>query len=231
MSTATRERLLDAAESLFAARGVAAVSLREINRDAGARNVGAVQYHFGDRAGVVTAIVERHMPAIEARRHALLDQYEATGDHDVRQLASVLVRPLAAELHAGQGGPAFLQILADLLGGPDPMVDLSQTPSMFRWRDALEPLLAPEAVRLHRRFATLRFTAEELGRRARATSRRSDALFVSQLIDLVTAMLLAPSSEETRRLLSEVGTDDEREPAAHRARSAPTRSRPERTTP
>jgi hypothetical protein len=128
------------------------------------------------------------------------------------------------------------------------MVDLSQTPSMFRWRDALEPLLPPEAIRLHRRFAALRFTAEELGRRARASSRRSDALFVSQLIDLVTAMLLAPSSEETRRLLAEVDAEDDREPGGRRDRGARrtasgpsrrgtrpdpalTRPRPERTTP
>ncbi len=217
MTTATRERLLDAAETLFAARGVAAVSLREINRDAGARNVGAVQYHFGDRAGVVDAIVARHMPAIEARRHALLDQYDVAGDDDVRALAGALVRPLAAELHGPGGGPAFLQILADLLGGPDPMVDLSQTPSMFRWRDALEPLLAPEAIRLHRRFAVLRFTSEELGRRARATSRRSDPLFVSQLVDLVTAMLLAPVSDETARHLASTSA---------RGRSRPTEESP-----
>ena len=49
----TRERLIDAAESLFAEHGIGGVSLREINRAAGARNAVAVQYHFGDREGII----------------------------------------------------------------------------------------------------------------------------------------------------------------------------------
>ena len=46
------------------------VSLREINRAAGAKNAVAVQYHFGDRAGILRAINAKHFPAIDARRHA-----------------------------------------------------------------------------------------------------------------------------------------------------------------
>ncbi len=44
---------MSAAEKLFAARGVDRVSLREINRASGARNAVALQYHFGDRDGIV----------------------------------------------------------------------------------------------------------------------------------------------------------------------------------
>jgi AcrR family transcriptional regulator len=49
----TRDRLITAAEELFAANGIEAVSLREIVRASGARNTAALQYHFGDRAGLV----------------------------------------------------------------------------------------------------------------------------------------------------------------------------------
>ena len=59
--------------------------------------------------------------------------------------------------------------------------------------------LTPEAVRLHRRFDALRFTVSELARRGR-TGRKDHRLFTSQLTDLVTALLSAPVSDETRRL-------------------------------
>src|SRR5215831_7778663 len=91
-------RLITAAEQLFAARGIDAVSLREINRAAGARNAVAVQYHFEDRDGVLLAVLQKHRPDVEARRHAMLDQYEADGAADLRRLAAALVRPWAAKL-------------------------------------------------------------------------------------------------------------------------------------
>ena len=72
-----RDRLVAAAETLFAGAGVDAVSLREINAAAGAGNASAIQYHFGDRAGLLRAVIAKHHPKVESRRHALLDQVEA----------------------------------------------------------------------------------------------------------------------------------------------------------
>src|SRR5258706_13406180 len=103
-SETTRDRLISAAEQLFAARGIDAVSLREINRASGARNAIAVQYHFEDRAGVVRAVLQKHRPDVEARRHALLDQCEADGEPDLRSLAAALVRPWAGKLADPDGG-------------------------------------------------------------------------------------------------------------------------------
>ena len=47
LPSATAERLLLAAERLFAARGVDGVSLRQVNVEAGQRNLSAAHYHFG----------------------------------------------------------------------------------------------------------------------------------------------------------------------------------------
>jgi AcrR family transcriptional regulator len=55
-----RERLIRAAESLFAERGLDAVSLREILAAAEVGNSSAVQYHFGDRSGLVRAVLANH---------------------------------------------------------------------------------------------------------------------------------------------------------------------------
>ncbi|MGI5169201.1 TetR/AcrR family transcriptional regulator [Spirillospora sp. CA-253888] len=204
--TATRERLLDAAQRLYAERGLDAVSLREINQAAGARNATAVQYHFTDRAGIVAAILARHLPEVDARRHALLDAYEAVGDPDVRALAAALVRPLAARL-ADPGGREFLQVWAAVLGRPRQPVPAGAladaADSIGRWRALAEPLLTPDAVRLHRRFTAILVASTELARRARSGPHADDRLFTSYLIDVVTAVLAAPVSPETGRLAAE----------------------------
>jgi AcrR family transcriptional regulator len=52
----THERLLNAATDLFAARGFAKVTVRDICRTARA-NVAAVNYHFGGKAGLYDAVL------------------------------------------------------------------------------------------------------------------------------------------------------------------------------
>lgn len=206
MNDDVRTRLLVAAEALIAERGLEGVSLREIHGAAEVGNASAVQYHFGDRAGLLRALLARHHPAVEARRHALLDQCEADRATDLRTLAGALVRPLAAEL-AVAGGPGYLQVLADLATRPRPAIaDASisdPTDSTFRWRVAVEPLLDPEGVRLHRRFTAIQFTLTELARRGRDGKVRDNQLFTSHLVDLVTALLAAPVSAETERLVQQ----------------------------
>jgi len=201
-----RGRLVAAAETLFASAGVDAVSLREINAAAGAGNASAIQYHFGDRAGLVRAVLAKHHGKVESRRHALLDQCEAEGRAgDLRTLAAALVRPLAAELDDPDGGPGYLQILADLANRPRPVLNPASVEdpadSTYRWRKLVEPLLAPEAARLHRRFVAIRFTLTELARRSRDGHKSETLFFVSHLIDLVAALLGAPVSAETHRQL------------------------------
>ena len=195
----TRDRLVTAAERLFAERGIDAVSLREISRAADSRNVIALQYHFTDRAGVVRAILEKHLPDVEANRQAVLDEYEA-GPPDLRLLASALVRPMAAKLADPAGGPEFLQIYADLLNRPRPQLDLPE-PSLGRWRLLAGQVLDDDAVAVHRRFTAMLYAAVELSRRARAERRHDDRLFTSWLVDVIAAVLGAPVSPETRDLL------------------------------
>jgi AcrR family transcriptional regulator len=206
--TDTRTRLLDAAEALFAERGSESVSLREIGRAAGARNVIAAQYWFTDRDGLVRALLERHTPEIDAARHTLLDAYEAGPAADpFAELAGALVRPSALELDRGASGAGYLRLVADLLTRPEP--DLrpmgfdADGGSMSRWRGLIEPLLDRDAVLLHRRFHVIRFVAVELAQRAIAPGRRDHRLFVSQLVDSAAGLLGAPISEQTRALRAE----------------------------
>lgn len=209
VAESTRARLVQAAEQLFAEKGIDAVSLREVNRASGARNAVALQYHFDNRAGVLRAILDKHLPDVEAGRHSMLDQYEREGLDDLRVLAAALVGPMAAKLSDPDGGPEFLQIYADLVNRPQSVVGPvlnGAEPSLARWRALVEPLLDEHATRLHRRFTAVLHAAIELGRRARAEPHADKRLFVSWLIDVVVAILAAPVSDETRRLAGERDT-------------------------
>ena len=62
----TRTRLLAEAARLFADRGFKGVTVREICRAAGA-NVAAINYHFGDKAGLYREVLR---PAVEAMRQS-----------------------------------------------------------------------------------------------------------------------------------------------------------------
>src|SRR5207247_5993504 len=65
----TRERVLDAAERLFAERGFRATSIRDIT--AAARcNVAAVNYHFGGKVGLYREMFRRRLAALRERRVA-----------------------------------------------------------------------------------------------------------------------------------------------------------------
>ena len=104
-----RQKLLDAALRLWAVNGITGTSLREIRLAAGQGNVGALQYHFGDKDGVLRALLEREIPWLERRRTALLAQAR-----DLRSAAAVFVLPFA-ELATGTQHERFVvQFLSQL---------------------------------------------------------------------------------------------------------------------
>nr|WP_062331832.1 TetR/AcrR family transcriptional regulator [Herbidospora sakaeratensis] len=202
-----RLKLTLAAEELFAERGIDAVSLREVNAAAGQRNASALQYHFGDREGLLRAVLARHHPSVETARHALLDAFDAAPPAEpLRPLAAAFVRPLAACL-AEPGGRRYLRLLDQVVrrASPGALRASTQEPtSVNRWRETVGPLLPEIAVtRLHRRFTAIRVTYTELARRAETGEGRDERLFTSHLIDVVASVLATPVSAETSALLTE----------------------------
>lgn len=75
---AARERLLDAAGALFARRGYAAVSIREIARAAGVTSA-MVHYYFGDKHGLYAALLESALQSVLARVRSGLAERAAAG--------------------------------------------------------------------------------------------------------------------------------------------------------
>lgn len=196
-----RERLIDTARALFAQDGVEAVSLRAVARQAEQRNTNAVQYHFEDRTGLLAAVLEPHHQQVAARRVALLEPLALLDDPPLRALADALVRPSAAMLEE-PGGLSYLRIVAELIDDPPRLFRFGDA-GLGQWSDIAKRRMPDETYPLHRRLAAIQLCFQELGRRAKARRRTDHRLFVSNLTDLVSALLDAEVSPDTATLLEE----------------------------
>jgi len=206
---ATRALIVATAESLFAERGLEGVSLVEIGRAAGQKNRSAVQYHFGDKRGLVMAVLDKHTPGIEARRNALLDAIEADGRVELRPLVEALVQPVAEKLLDRDGGVAYIRLNAELVGhARHPLLALNSERTNLA-ADRLRRLTAkatprlPEAVWVPRWLMVTGLLFHGLADWSRQAPRRRPAreLFVSQLIDAIAAVLGAGLSPESKTAL------------------------------
>ncbi len=116
----TREHLLDVSEQLLSTRGIDGVSLREIRLAAGQRNTSALQFHFGDREGLLRALSDRHRPRLQGLLVAHYDVMMAAGlEGDPRSLLGVFVRPTVDYVFEGPSPRAWVRILAELAARPE----------------------------------------------------------------------------------------------------------------
>ncbi|WP_306209123.1 TetR/AcrR family transcriptional regulator [Actinoplanes sp. RD1] len=142
-AAATRTRILLTAERLFAEQGVFAVSNRQISEAAGQGNNAAVGYHFGTKADLVRALVQRHtVPMAEIRRR-LFDEH--AGSTELRDWVACVVRPFTDHL-AQLGAPSwYARFSAQLMTEPSlrelAAAELSDAPLLHAVFDALHRCL------------------------------------------------------------------------------------------
>lgn len=112
----TRAAIMATAERLFAERGIAAVSNRQISDAAGQGNTAAVGYHFGTRTDLIRAIVREHAdPMDEIRRQMLA---ACAGSTRLRDWVACTVRPIIDHL-AGLDPPSwYARFAAQLMTDP-----------------------------------------------------------------------------------------------------------------
>ncbi len=106
----TKDRILGAAEVLFAQRGFEAASLRQLTQAAGV-NLAAVNYHFGSKDRLVEEVFRRRLDLLNAQRLAALARVVGLPDTTLEDVLSAYIRP-ALELSTDQGGALFMRVLA-----------------------------------------------------------------------------------------------------------------------
>lgn len=208
--------MVEIAARLVAEEGWGGLTLRAVQAASGQRNKSAAAYHFGSRDGLIEAVLVHGMTPVNARRQEMLDDLDRlAGGPTLRDLADVLVRPLA-ECTVGQPSSTYVRFLHQ--GSADPLLaDLVRTTyvasSFLAVRERLashEDLGAiPEALRFTRidlavatfTYALSRWESAIAAGRTVVLDAAGDAR-LEDLIDVVTSMVAAPVSASTAAHLS-----------------------------
>ena len=156
MAIDTKDRILDTAERLFADKGYPATSLRDITNEAGV-NLAAVNYHFGSKEALLSAVLDRRIGPVNEKRLELLDAAEAQAGNQPLALETVLrafLAPLFQKRQEwGEAGAKFMQVVGRLYSETNEQVRTSFLhhfdPIVRRFRPAFQralPHLEPEEV-------------------------------------------------------------------------------------
>ncbi|MFG2136871.1 TetR/AcrR family transcriptional regulator [Streptomyces sp. NPDC048650] len=204
----TRDRLMRAAEEIFAAHGVDGAQMRDIVRLAGQGNPSAVQYHFGSRAGLLDAVMAGRLARTEAALTSLPATVDAP-DATLAQLVGALITAEASELRDDRGRRC-LRISAQLTHEsgvrtrtPHPTLDGTTYWRLIgRMEDALAAAGLPEALRLERLDLALTLIGAAMADRARhhlddVTPLIGEELFLADLTGTTAAFLLAAAPGPT----------------------------------
>jgi AcrR family transcriptional regulator len=107
----TKQRILGAAEVLFARYGFAGASLRQVT-SAAQVNLAAVNYHFGSKENLINEVFRRRLDGLNTERLAALAQARAKPAYALEDTLDAFVRPALALTGDDHGGAAFVRVLA-----------------------------------------------------------------------------------------------------------------------
>jgi AcrR family transcriptional regulator len=210
----TQELLIRTAERLFALRGIDSVPLREIGEEAGQKNSAVVNYYFGGRDGLIRAIFEYRAEEIEPRRREILQGVlETTRPKTRRRLRGLIeayVRPLSEQAHGGH----YLGLIARLQIDFGQAEELVPAAILDDNEDLLRHLWAElsgsrEVIKSRVTSMTL-LAIHSLATRQLVTERHvalsyqdlDDETFLTDLLDCLEGVLLAPTSVTDDELLA-----------------------------
>lgn len=196
-----RTRLLDTAEELLDRHGIDGVSVRTVTKAAGHRNSSAVNYHFGTREQLILAVLQRRQVVVEARRAALLAEFDHRGPLSAHDAVVVAVAPLV-ELLGDPRGRRYLRLLHQAANHPDYHQHTVEqfSPSLVHAGVAVLPLVEhlPAPQRAHRLRLGLGITLAALSDQARLADMESPprpvlepAVFRDDLVRVILAALAA----------------------------------------
>ena len=142
-SLETRERIVDAAERLFAERGFDGTSMRDIAGAAGVQ-VGLVSHHAGNKAALFHYTVGRRATELGQRRSEALEARRAAGTLTVEAVLRSYIEPfLELSRSGGQQWQSYARLVAYVSADE-------------RWRSLTEVCFDPTAQQFVEELARLR---------------------------------------------------------------------------
>jgi AcrR family transcriptional regulator len=203
----TREKLVVAAENLFALHGYKSVSVRAIAAAAGV-NWSLLGYYFRGKEGLLFEVYRRHCNALNAERFQLLKAAKAKSQPpQLEKVIEAFVLPALSLAQTQAGGVSFSRLRAVLAAEDSKLLDQLVTEnfdsSSAEFIDALcecLPELSRDEVlwRFHFMLGTIYYTASGPHRIKAFSEGRCDPANVSEnmkhLIPFLAAGFRAPAS-------------------------------------
>lgn len=205
-SAQTRRRFIKAAQKLYAERSIDSVSLNEITVAAGQKNRNALQYHFGNKEGLIQAILDNHADRVAELRqdYAAKDDLSAVPPNEAA--ARLLVNPVGEYIKDNPEGVHYVKILSQLAALNSAATNPgAQSGLSFRQVQQLEILIRKatshlgEAEQRRRLFLAVSITFHSIADICRAFEgsdtggARQRKLMLDQVVSAISALLAAPA--------------------------------------
>ena len=181
---ATREQLLDAAESLFLERGMNHCALQDIAQAAGLTR-GAIYWHFEDKLALVQALLSRVDLPLE---QALLAAEQAVDTDPVQRLRTLALAPFQLM----RKDPRAHRVFTIMLHRAEFVGELAAVTE--RHVDSMDDC----TLRMERLFQA----ARRAGRLAPGISARTAATALLALVDGLLRLATAPNGQDMRRAVA-----------------------------
>lgn len=122
----TKQRILDAAEHLFARDGYRGTSLRSITGRAGV-NLASVNYHFGSKKFLLEEVIRRRMVPLNQARRKRLEEVRARAlskgkPPDIRAVLTAFIEPTILFRETEPGAENFMTFIGRSFSDPDDTV-------------------------------------------------------------------------------------------------------------
>jgi AcrR family transcriptional regulator len=116
----TTERILDAAERLFADHGFEGTSIRDIV-DSAKVNLAAIHYHFRSKEALLEAVLTRRISLVNGARIERLEAAEAEatpGPPSVEAILRAFIVPTVEFAQRNESGATFVQLMSRMFTEP-----------------------------------------------------------------------------------------------------------------
>jgi AcrR family transcriptional regulator len=207
----TSEKLIIAAERLFAEHGYNGVSVRMIAAEAGV-NWSLLGYYFRGKEGLLSEVYRRHCGELNSARMRLLKEIRANGRKaTLEEILNAFIRPALAVARSDDGQTAFIRLRAILAAENSALLDklvaenfdVSSTTFINALRECLPHLARDEILwRFHFMLGTIYYTASGPHRVREFSNGRCDPADIEEnlrnLIPFLAAAFRAPSVKPVR---------------------------------